>query len=355
MTEATRPVRVVQWTTGNVAKESIKAIVERPGLLELVGLFAFSKEKVGKDAGQLAGLDRDLGVTATDDVEALIALRPDCVIYMPLYPDVEHLTRLLRAGINVVSSAGFITGRAYGAESRAALDEAARAGNASLFGSGINPGFADYLAAVATGPCREVNYIRVTESFNIGLWAGDANQNELGWGRPAGDPGHADEIRKATAVFGDAVESIAHQLGLELDDIRCEVEFAHATTDADVPGRTVRAGSVAGIDARWIGSVAGTDLVEAQVRWTVAADIEPAWDIAMAYLMEVRGTPQINLRVEVLPADLTNLTMDDISAMGSMITALPVVNAIPAVVAARPGIVTYADLPTVASQLVVKR
>ncbi|MCK9899987.1 dihydrodipicolinate reductase [Frankia sp. Cpl3] len=336
-----------------MARESLKTIVERPGL-ELVGLYAFSREKVGRDAGELAGLGRSLGVTATDDIDALIALQPDCVVYMPLYPDIEHLTRLLNAGVNVVSTAGFITGRAYGAESRAALDEAARAGNASLFGSGINPGFADYLATVATGPCREVNYLRVTESFNIGLWAADANQNELGWGRPAGDPGHADEIRTATAVFGDAVESMAHQLGLSIDDIRCEVEFAHATTDADVPGRTVLRGSVAGIDVRWIGAEAGTDLVEAHLRWTVAADIDPAWDIAMAYLIEVRGTPQISLRVEVLPADLTALTLEDISAMGSMITALPVVNAIPAVVAARPGIVTYADLPTVASRLTVR-
>ncbi|OAA21846.1 putative dihydrodipicolinate reductase-like protein [Frankia sp. EI5c] len=353
MTATDRPVRVVQWTTGNVAREALKAIIERPEL-ELVGLYAFSSEKVGKDVGDLARLGRPLGVTATDDIEALIALQPDCVVYMPLYPNVEHLTRLLRAGINVVSTAGFVTGRAYGAEARAALDEAARSGNASLFGSGINPGFADYLATVATGPCREVNHIRVTESFNIGLWAADANQDELGWGRPAGDPGHADEIRKATAVFGDAVESMAHQLGLEIDDIRCEVEFAHATADADVPGRTVKRGSVAGIDVRWIGAEAGTDLVEAHVRWTVAAEIEPAWEIAMAYLIEVRGTPQINLRVEVLPANLESLTMEDISAMGSMITALPVVNAIPAVVAARPGIVTYADLPTVASRLSVK-
>lgn len=354
MTKASRPLRIVQWTTGNVAREALKAIVERSDL-ELVGAYAFSKEKVGHDVGDLAKLGQTLGVTATDDIEVLIALQPDCVVYMPLYPDVEHLTRLLRAGINVASTAGFITGRAYGAEARAALEKAARKGNASLFGGGINPGFAEYIATVASNLCREANYVRVTESFNIGLWAGDANQDELGWGRPANDPGHAQDIEKATAVFGDAVEAIADQLGQPLDDIRCEVEFASATTDADVPGRTVKAGSVGGIDARWIGSVGGTDLVEAQVRWTVTGDLDPAWDIAMAYLIEVQGTPQVNLRVDVLPADIATFTMEDAAAMGSMITAMPVVNAIPAVVAARPGIVTYADLPTVSSRLNVKR
>jgi hypothetical protein len=352
-TTTVRPLRIVQWTTGIVAREAVKAIVERPDL-ELVGVYAFSDNKIGQDVGDLAKTGQKLGVAATNDIDALIDLQPDCVVYMPLHPDMEHLTRLLRAGVNVVSTAGFITGRAYGDQARTALEVAARHGGASLFGTGINPGFAEYLATVASNPCREVSYIRVTESFNIGLWAADANQDELGWGRPAGDPGHAEDIRKATAVFGDAVESIAGQLGLPLDDIRCEVEFAHATADADVPGRTVPRGHVGGINVRWIGSTAGADVVETHVRWTVTADLDPDWDIAMAYLIEVRGTPQINLRVDVLPADITSFRLEDAAEMGAMITAMPVVNAIPAVVAARPGIITYADLPTITARLNTK-
>jgi 2,4-diaminopentanoate dehydrogenase len=233
MSAPDRPLRVVQWTTGNVARQAIASIVERPDL-ELVGIYAFSKDKVGQDAGHLAGLGRNLGVAITDDVQALIDLRPDCVVYMPLHPDIEHLTRLLTAGINVATTAGFITGRAYGESARAALEEAACGGNASLFGSGINPGWAEYLATVASGPCREVHHLLITESFNIGLWASDANQDELGWGRPADDPGHAETVQQATAVFGDAAESMAHQLGVTLRDIRCGVQFAHATADAEV-------------------------------------------------------------------------------------------------------------------------
>ncbi|MBL7491469.1 dihydrodipicolinate reductase [Frankia sp. AgB1.9] len=354
MATTDHPLRVVQWTTGKVASEAVKAIAERPDL-ELVGVFAFSKEKVGQDAGELAKVGRDLGVTATDDIDALIALKPDCVIYMPLHPDVEHLTRLLRAGINVASTASFITGHAYGPEARAALEAAAQEGKVSLFGSGINPGWVAYLATVASGICREVSYLRVTESTNIGLWAADANQDELGWGRPAGDPGHADDIRKATAPFADSVESMGAQLGLAIEDIRCEVEFAHAASDADVPGRTVKRGTVAGINARWIGASAGVDLVEAHIRWTVVADLEPAWEVASGHLITVLGAPQIHLRVDVLPENLETFTLEDASVMGSMLTALPVVNAIPAVVAARPGIVTYADLPTVASRFATKR
>jgi 2,4-diaminopentanoate dehydrogenase len=353
VTEIPSRLRVVQWTTGNVARQALRAILRRPEL-ELVGVYAYSEDKVGKDAGELANLDEPVGIAATNDIDALIALKPDCVLYMPLHPDIGQLTTLLRAGINVLSTAAFLTGRSYGEAARQELAEAALAGGVSLFGSGVNPGYADYLTAVASGVSRDVTHVRVLESFNIGMWAGDANQDELGWGRPAGDPGHADDIAAATAVFGDAVESMGELFGVTLDDIRCDVEFAHALSDVDtIPRRSIKAGSVAGIEARWIGSVQGTDVIEAVVRWTVAADIEPAWDVAMAYQIEIRGYPQVNVRAEVLPADMESMSLDDMLAIGSVITAMPVVNAIPGVVAARPGIVTYKDLPPQASPLVI--
>jgi hypothetical protein len=353
MTVPAAPLRVVQWTTGNVAKQAVRAVLGRADLA-LVGVYAFSADKAGKDAGELIGLDRTVGVAATTDIDAIIALKPDCVLYMPLHPDVDHLEQLLSSGINVLSTASFITGRAYGEAARARLQQAAEAGGASLFGGGINPGWADYLTATASGVCREVNYVRVLESFNIGTWAGDANQDELGWGRPADDPGHAEDIVKATAPFADAVEAMAELFGAQVDDIRCDVQFAHALSDVEgIPGRSIKKGTVAGIDARWIGRCGGVDAFEANVRWTVAPDIDPAWEIAMAYQIEVRGYPQVTLRAEVLP-DFETMSIEEMMALGSVITAMPIVNAIPAVVAARPGIITYKDLPPQASRFVPK-
>jgi hypothetical protein len=349
MTDRPRALRIVQWTTGKVARESIKAILGRRDL-ELVGVYAFSKSKVGQDAGDLIRLGRKIGIRATDDIEALLALRPDCVVYMPLHPDVDHLARLLRGGANVVTTAEFLTGRALGAAARRKLEEAAQAGKVSLFGSGINPGWVDNLAATASSASRDVHLVRVTESFNIGLWAGDANQDTLGWGRPAGDPGHAADIERATAAFGDAVELVADMFHVELDDVRCTVGFAHATQDVDLPGRPVKKGHVAGIRVGWTGLSSGQALIELNTEWTVSADIEPAWEIAMAHLIEVHGTPQIKLRVEVLPADMS-APMEELMATGFVLTAMPVVNAIRAVVAAPAGIVTYADLPPVTSVL----
>jgi hypothetical protein len=351
---AQRPYRVVQWTTGKVARQAVKAVLDDPDL-ELVGVFAHSEDKAGVDVGDLVDLGHTVGVSATNDVAALIALKPDCILYMPLHPNVDHLVKLLGAGINVLSTASFVTGRAYGEAARERLEQAARDGGASLFGGGVNPGYADYLASVASGVCRNVEHVRILESFNIGLWAGDANQDELGWGRPAGDPGHAEDIVRATAPFADAVEAMAELFKVNLDNIRCEVDFAHTLSAVDgIPGRTIKAGTVGGIDARWIGSVQGTDVIEANVRWTIAADVTPAWDIAMAYQIEVRGYPQVNIRAEVLPADMENMSLDDMMAIGSVITAMPIVNAIPAVVAARPGIVTYADLPPQSARIIPK-
>jgi len=328
----------------------VKAVLSRPDL-QLVGAFAFSPDKVGQDLGVLCGLDEPIGVTATADIDEIIGLKPDCVLYMPLHPDVDHLERLLRGGINVATTAHFMTGRAYGEEARARLEAAAVEGGASLFGSGINPGYVESLAAAATAVSRGVRHISILESFNIGTWAGDENQDELGWGRPKGEPGHADDVREATVPFGDACEALARLGGLELEDIRCEVDFAHATHDLEITNRDVRAGTVAGISSRWIGSSGGHDVVEVAVRWTISPDIRPAWDIAMAYQIDISGQPDVHLKVEVLP-DLATTPPEAMAAMGSVITAMPVVNAVPGVVAARPGIIGYQDLPVVSAPLV---
>lgn len=344
------PIRLVQWTTGNISREAVKGILERPGL-ELVGVFAYSDDKVGKDLGELCGLDRTLGVTATNDIEQIIALKPDCVVYMPLHPDIDHLETLLRAGINVATTAHFMTGRAYGEEARARIEAAAVEGGVSMFGSGVNPGYVQYLASVATNVCRTANYVSILESFDIGPWAGDANQDELGWGRPAGDANHAADIEHATIPFGDTCEALAALLGLSLDGIRCDVEFSYAAKDLDIPGRDVRKGTVAGVYARWIGSVGGLDVLETAVKWTITPDLSPAWDIAMAYQIEIRGHPNVTLKAGVLP-EFGSMTMDEMIGIGSVITAMPVVNAIPGVVAARPGIVGYSDLPAVGTRLV---
>ena len=140
------PLRIVQWTTGNVGRRSVIAAAANPGL-ELVGCYAWDPEKVGRDVGELCGIER-LGILATDDVDALLALQPDCVVYNPKWPDVGDMVRILEAGVNIVSTAAFITGHSLG-DGRERIVAACEQGGVSVFGSGINPGFADLLAIVS--------------------------------------------------------------------------------------------------------------------------------------------------------------------------------------------------------------
>ena len=341
---------MVQWTTGNVAREAVPAVLVHPDL-ELVGAYAYSPEKVGQDVGELCGLE-PVGVNATDDVDALLALEPDCVIYTPLFPDVAELTTILGRGVNVVTTSAFLTGRSLGDDARDAIDAAARAGNATIFGSGMNPGFAQLLAGVAAGVCRRVRHVTVTESVDVSLFAADSNMDDLGWGRPAGDPGHAEAVCKAVGVFADGVDVLAELFGVTLDDRRCTVEFAHATEDLDIPGRPIAAGHVAGLDVRWEGIVDGHARLELHQRWVMSSRIEPAWTVEHGYVVEVDGEPKIRTKLEIWPhqEDLSTLTLADIHGIGMMITALPAVNAIPAVCAAESGIRTYADLPVITSR-----
>ena len=350
--ELMEKLRVAQWTTGNVARQAVRAMVGRPDL-ELVGAFARSPQKDGVDVGVLCGLDAPVGVTATSDVGALLDLRLDCIVYTPLHLDAEELARLLRAGVNVVTSAEMMTGAALGADVRDELRRAALDGGVTLFGSGMNPGYAQLLAAVSAGISSGVQKVTVSESVDVAEFVGDANFEAMGWGRPAGDRGHADDVRAGTAVFADAVEVLGQLLGVEFDELRCDVEFAHATEDVELTDMVIATGHVAAMDVNWNGVIDGRDVVGVRQRWLASTRVEPPWTVEHGYLIEVEGDPNLRLKLDIWPteADLANLTTATMHSIGMRITAVPVVNAIPAVCAAPAGLLTYADLPVITSPL----
>jgi hypothetical protein len=346
------PLRVVQWITGNVARQTVRAVLARPDL-ELVGVDAHAPSTDGTDVAELCGLPESTGILATADVDALLSLAPDCVVYTPLDPDVRQVTTLLGRGINVVTSSEFLTGSNMVTADRVAIEEAAGAGGASIFGSGMNPGFAQLLAAIGAGLSIGVRHVRLTESVDVSLFAGDANMDDLGWGRPEGDPSHPADVERCTAVFAEGVEVLARILGIEPDDLRCTVEFAIPEKALDLPGRPIAKGTVAGIDVRWEAVVAGQPVIESHQRWVMSRSLRPAWTVEHGYLVEVAGDPNITLRLDIWPDvdDLGALTPEEIHQIGMRITGLPVVDAIPAACVAEPGIRTYADLPTVSTRL----
>jgi hypothetical protein len=348
MTDKPTVYRVVQWTTGNVGQRSVRAVLSNPQL-ELVGCYAWGADKVGRDVGDLCGIE-PTGITATNDVAALLALEPDCVVYNPKWPDVDELVRILEAGVNVVATAAFITGHALG-DGRARLIDACERGGSSIFGSGMNPGFANLLGLVSAGICDRVDSISVLESVDSTGYDSPETELVAGFARPIDDPELPAMVERGTAVFGDAVRFMAEALGVEIDEVRCESEFAQTTEDLDLGSWLIPAGCVAGIAASWQGRRDGRTIVDLKVRWRKGRTLEPDWTIEHGYIVEVKGLPSVRTKLEVFPpADFVARSISDYMVLGMIMTALPAINAIPAVCDARPGIVTYIDLPLVASR-----
>ena len=335
--------RVVQWTTGNVGKRSVRAVVAHPDL-ELVGCYAWSADKVGKDAGELCGSD-PVGVIATNDVAALLALKPDCVVYNPMWPDTDEVVRILEAGVNVVSTAAFINGRANPAD-RDRIAAACERGGSSMFGTGISPGFVELIGIATAGICDRIDKITIDEGSDTTLYDSPTTELPCGFGRPIDDPELPGMAAEGTAVFGEAVAMVADALGVELDEIVCEAEYAKATEDVVMDSWTISAGHVAGVAASWQGRVGDRTVVELNVRWRKGHTLEPDWQIKEGHVIRVDGRPTVTVTLEYLPPpDFEATTFADFMVLGMIMTAMPAINAIPHVVAAPPGIVTYNDLP----------
>lgn len=336
-------IRVVQWTTGNVGKESVKAIVANP-TLELVGCFAWSPDKVGVDVGELVGID-PVGVAATDDVDALLALKPACVVYNPMFPSVDELVRILEAGVNVVATAAFITGTNLGDE-RDRLVDACASGGSSLFGTGVSPGFAELVAVTIAGICSRVDKVVVCETADTTFYDSPDTERPAGFGHPIDNPALPEMARAGTAVFGEAVALVADMLGVELDEIVCESEFAQTTEDLVMASWTIPAGHVAGVAASWQGRVGGRTIIDLNVRWKKGATLDPDWVIEKdGWVITVEGLPTVTASLDFLPPpDFEAETIEEFMVIGHIITAVPALNAIAAVVDAEPGIRTYADL-----------
>ena len=342
----TASYRVVQWTTGNVGKSSVEAIAKNPNY-ELVGCYAWSKDKAGRDVGELVGIE-PLGVAATNDADALLALKPDVVVYNPMWIDVDELVHILSAGVNVVSSASFITGHNQGA-GRDRIEEACKQGGSTMFGSGVSPGFAELLAIVAANGCARVDKVTITEASDTTFYDSPDTERPCGFGMPIDDPNLAPMMSQGTAIFAEAVRMVADALGVELDEIVCEAEYAQTTEDVEMASWTIKAGCVAGVFGSWQGRIGGKTVVDLNVRWRKGQTLDPDWKVeGDPWKITIDGLPTVTMQVGFLPPPdfIENAkTIEDFMGLGHIITAMPPIHAIPAVVAAAPGIATYNDLP----------
>jgi len=338
------PIRVIQWTTGNIGKRSLHAIIGRDDM-ELVGVYAHGADKVGVDAAELAGWPEPTGITATNNIAELIALRPDACCYNPIWPSIDELVALLGSGINVCSTAAWITGGKQTPTDLERIEKACQKGNSTIFGSGAHPGMTNMIGMALSGSCERVDEIRITESVDCSTYESAGTMTAMGFGLDPDTPGLAESVRRESEVFAESAAMMADAIGATLDKITFDVQFTAAHDDSDLGFMTIPKGTVGSVFGYHRGWVGEANVVSVGFNWTMGSHVTPPKPQAHGHVIQVFGQPNMRTVINCLPPKDWN--EPNFNGLGSIYTALPVTNAVPAVVAARPGIVTLKDLPPI--------
>ena len=343
-------LRVVQWATGGVGVAAIKGVLEHPDL-ELVGCWVHSEAKSGKDVGELLGGD-PLGVVATNDVDAILALDADAVIYSPLLPNPDEVTALLRSGKNVVTPVGWF----YPGEKEAGpMRAAALDGGVTLHGTGIAPGgisekFPLLFSIMSTG----VTFVRAEEFSDLRTYdAPDVLRYVMGFGDTPEKALSGPMQKLLDGGFMQSVRMCVDELGFAANPhIRATQEIAVATAPIDSPMGAIQPGQVAARKFHWEALVGDEVVVRVTVNWFMGQEnLDPAWTFGPAgerYEMECKGNPDFTVTVKGFQPDSVEEGLE--SNNGIVATAAHCVNSIPAVCAAAPGIATYLDLPLISGK-----
>ncbi|MGA8257991.1 MAG: hypothetical protein WB767_15585 [Nocardioides sp.] len=346
------PLRVFQVATGNVGTEMVKRLQTHRDL-ELVGVHCYSPEKVGRDVGELAGL-APVGVLATGTVAEILAAKPDVVTFHGVWPDLDLYEQVLEAGIDIVTTADWVTGHhrvsnhqhPSGRTEREVIAAACERGGSTFYGTGMNPGLAQILTIVHSADVADIENVTCIESVDVSCHHSADTWRNCGFGEPIDDPEVARKLELGTRVFEDGVRLMADCLGVDLDEVAFEYDLGACTEDVDLGWFQLPAGSLGGAAFRYVGKVAGIPRVELHLEWQMTPLTEPSWNVQGCYITKIEGDPCIYSKHLILPKPGTDFSsVAAFAAIGMTVTGLPALNAIAAVVAAPPGIVTSADLP----------
>jgi hypothetical protein len=314
-------------------------------------VWVHAANKVGRDVGELSG-GSPLGLAATCDAEELIALRPDCVVYAASGPErdaaaIPDYVRLLEAGINVVTttSTRLVFPPVYEQASRDRLAKAGGTGGASLYASGIFPGFAsDQLALVLSTQSSTIATIRVTEiSLNDHYPVASVMMDGMGFGRPLDFEPHLSRPGYIQTAWQAPVQLIARGLDVQVDEIRGRLDRAITERDIEVAFATIPAGTCGAVRTSATGVVRGNEAIVVEHVIRMARDVAPEWPEShhdATYLVSIEGDPDIDVTMSLGAAEGHGAGQSAMTA-----TAMRVVNAVPYVVDAPPGLLSSLDVP----------
>jgi len=340
--------KVIQWATGTVGIHAVPGILAHPEL-ELAGLWVHSESKVGRDAGEICGID-PCGVEATNDADALLALDADVICYTAhsdMRPDavVDDLCRMLEAGKNVVNTSFVPLLNPWSASAGDGvgdrLQAACEAGGASFFSSGIDPGFGNAELAIQMMSLSErVESVRMMEIVDYSTWNNPFTLFEImGFSKKEATESLLLSPGSITLAWGPVVELVGRALGVELDSIEEEIEVIHAEEDLTIDAGVIPAGTISGMRFQIKGMVDGVAAIVVEHVTRMQEGDAPDWPQGQGYRIEIGGEPSMVATLELDSA------RGDHNTAGCMATAMRVLNAIPNLVAAEPGVYTALELP----------
>jgi hypothetical protein len=345
-------ISTVVWGTGNVGRAAIRAVDAHPGL-ELAGVVVHDPAKVGRDAGDLGGLDHELGVAATDDVAAILGAGPQAVVYAAsgdIRPDdaLADIVRAIRAGAVVVTPAIYALYDPTNAppEVRDPVLAAIAEGGGSLFVSGVDPGWGnDVLPLLVSGLGSTVDAIRCQEIFDYTTYdQEDSVRYLVGMGQPMGYEPPMIAATVPTMVWGGQVRLMARALGVELDGVRETVERRplESTVTTKSMGEFA-AGTQGALRFEVQGLVGGEPRIVIEHVTRIHPSCAPDWptppDGDGAHRVIVEGRPRIEVTVEATDEGGNRAAGGNATAVGRL------VNAIDWLVEAEPGLYDALDVP----------
>jgi len=347
--------RVVVWATGTVGTHAIVGVDAHPEL-DLVGVWVSDPGKVGQDAGELANLGRSLGVAATNDKSVIWELAPDAIVHTAMTDDrifeaIADLTEMIRHGIDVVSSGPVLLCYPNGLGLDNLVDEINAAGattGASLFVNGIDPGFAnDVLPLAMTSLSQRIDLIKVSEIADYATYVQPVVMQDLfGFGKPLGAEVLMWQPGILSSAWGPVVRQIAAGLDVDLDpELEEYVERRPADKDISTLSVDIAAGTMGAVLFRVIGKVNGQPRVILEHVTRTAVDEHLDWPVPNAgdgcYRIEIEGEPMMTLEFS------HHGEHGDHNISGMIVTAQRLINSIPAVIEAEPGLVFAKDLPMI--------
>jgi len=348
--------RVVVWGTGNVGRPAIRAVAAHKEL-ELVGVIVSNPDKVGKDAGELAGVD-SLGVAATDDWQAMIKQDIDALVYTA-NADTRgeeafmELLACLDAGVNVVSTAFYPLLYPQGMDVlKEAVDPVqmvCEQNNSSVFVSGIDPGWAiDILPVLLSGVVSDIEEIRMQEVFNYALYdQPEVVREVIGFGKSMDELPQMLEEFSMKMVWGPMVEIVAKALDYPLDSIETEVERLPLEKDIDVDGMgRFEKGTQGAFRFEVKGMRNGKARIVLEHITRIDDDCAPHWPYPQegqgCHQVVIKGNPEL-----VVSAHGHDPVEPGPAGGGNCSAANRIVNAIPAVCEAKAGVLSPLDLPAI--------